>query len=138
LPPGTILLSSRAPIGYLAITQVPVAINQGFIAIKCNEQIPNYYILHWAKENMEAIIGRANGTTFLEISKANFRPMLITIPPVDLTRLFVEQVDPLYKEITTHLREIRTIALLRDALLPQLLSGEIRITDAGRFLEAGV
>lgn len=138
LSPGTVLLSSRAPIGYLAIAKVPVAINQGFIAIKCTEQLPNYYILHWAEENMEAIKGRANGTTFLEISKANFRPMSIVIPPTQFTSSFVEQVDPLYQKITMNLREIRSITLLRDALLPKLLSGEIQITDVRQFLEADV
>jgi len=138
LPSGTVLLSSRAPIGYLAITQVPVAINQGFIAIKSTEQIPNYYILHWAEENMEAIKGRANGTTFLEISKANFRPMPIVIPPAQLMRAFVEQVDPLYQRITVNLREIRLAALLRDTLLPKLLSGELQIVDAKQFLETRV
>jgi len=127
LPVGTVLLSSRAPIGYLAISQIPVAINQGFIAIKCKEEIPNYYMLHWLKENMEAIVGRANGTTFLEISKSNFRPMPIAVPPADKMKTFVELVEPLYIKIVANLRESHTLAALRDALLPRLMSGEVRV-----------
>jgi type I restriction enzyme S subunit len=130
LPSGTILLSSRAPIGYLAITQIATAINQGFIAIKCTEEAPNYFILNWLRDNMEEIIGRANGTTFLEISKSNFRPMSISIPAPEKMKSFVETVNPLYKKIVTNLKESRTLASLRDALLPKLMSGEVRVKDS--------
>jgi type I restriction enzyme, S subunit len=127
LPLGTVLLSSRAPIGYLAITQIPVAINQGFIAIKCTEEVPNYFILNWLKDNMEEIIGRANGTTFLEISKSNFRPMKIFVPSPEKMRKFVETVEPLYKKIVANLNESQTLANLRDSLLPKLMRGEVRV-----------
>ncbi|MGD8401807.1 MAG: restriction endonuclease subunit S, partial [Bacillota bacterium] len=49
LPKGAVLFSSRAPIGYLAITEIPTALNQGIIGIECNDQIPNYYFLLWLK-----------------------------------------------------------------------------------------
>jgi type I restriction enzyme S subunit len=129
---GTVLLSSRAPIGYLAISQIPVAINQGFIAIKCTEEVPNYFMLNWLKENMEAIEGRANGTTFLEISKSNFRPMPITIPSPEKMKVFVEQVEPLYQKIVANLKESRTLASLRDSLLPKLMRGKVRVKDIKR------
>jgi len=127
LPAGTVLLSSRAPIGYLAITQIPVAINQGFIAIKCTDEVPNYFILNWVKENMEEIIGRANGTTFLEISKSNFRPIKIVVPPPEKIKAFIKQVEPLYQKIVANLKESRTLASLRDSLLPKLMRGEVRV-----------
>jgi len=125
LPVGTVLLSSRAPIGYLAITQIPVAINQGFIAIKCTEEVPNYFVLNWLKENMDEIIGRANGTTFLEISKSNFRPMRIIVLPPEKMKAFVETVEPLYQKIVANLKESRTLGSLRDSLLPKLMRGEV-------------
>ena len=59
LPAGTLLLSSRAPVGYLAIAAMPVAINQGFIALKCNERGSNYFMLNWCQLNMAEIEGRA-------------------------------------------------------------------------------
>jgi type I restriction enzyme S subunit len=127
LPAGTVLLSSRAPIGYLAIPQIPVAINQGFIAIKCTEEAPNYFILNWLKDNMEEIIGRANGTTFLEISKSNFRPMSIVVPPPKRMKEFVKTVEPMYQKIVANLKESRILASLRDALLPKLMRGEVRV-----------
>ncbi len=134
LPIGTVLLSSRAPIGYLAITQIPTAINQGFIAIKCTNEAPNYFILNWLKDNMEEIIGRANGTTFLEISKSNFRPMKIIVPLPEKMKAFVETVEPLYQKIVANLKESRTLASLRDTLLPKLMRGEVRVKDVEKEL----
>ena len=69
LPVGTVLMSSRAPVGYLAIAQVPLAVNQGFIAMKCSERISKEYTLSWCYENMDIIKANAGGTTFQEISK---------------------------------------------------------------------
>jgi type I restriction enzyme S subunit len=130
LPAGTVLLSSRAPIGYLAISDVPVAVNQGFIAMVCDKELPNFYVRLWAKENMDLIEAKANGTTFLEISKANFRPLPVTVPPKSLLEDFKQQVGPLHRRMVLNLQESRTLAALRDALLPKLLSGQIRIKGA--------
>ena len=66
LPRGTVLLSSRAPIGYLAITEIPVAINQGFIAMKPTKGVSSLLLYQWASENMDEIKARANGSTFQE------------------------------------------------------------------------
>ncbi len=125
LPKGTVLLSSRAPIGYLAVTQIPVATNQGFISMKCNKRLPSWYVLHWAEYSMEEIKGRANGTTFLEVSKANFRTLGIIVPNKEALLAFEEVVGGLYKQVVLNLEESRTLAALRDALLPKLLSGEV-------------
>ena len=127
LPVGTVLLSSRAPIGYMAIAEVPVAVNQGFIAMICNSSLPNHYVRLWTKQNMEAIKGRANGTTFMEISKSNFRTLPVLVPPQSLLDEFQRQVEPLHRRVVSNLEESRTLAELRDALLPKLLSGELRV-----------
>jgi len=133
LPKGTVLLSSRAPIGYLAILEVPVAVNQGIIAMICDKELPNLYVLHWTRENMDTIIGNANGTTFQEISKRNFRPIQALVPPSDLLNRFVQLAAPLHGRIVANLFESRTLAAIRDALLPKLISGEIRVKDAERL-----
>ena len=65
LPVGTVLLSSRAPIGYLSVAEIPVAINQGFIAMKPKKPVPNLFLLLWARFAHEDILSRANGSTFL-------------------------------------------------------------------------
>lgn len=131
LPVGTVLLSSRAPIGYLAISQVPVAINQGFIALPPNEVFGTAYLYLWCKANMEQIVANANGSTFQEISKKNFRPIKSAVPTDEGVMLaFAEIVDPLIARIVTAANENRTLAETRDYLLPKLMSGAVRVRDA--------
>jgi type I restriction enzyme S subunit len=131
LPIGTVLLSSRAPIGYLAISEVPTAINQGFIAMVCDAALPNYYVWQWTRDNLESIKSRSNGSTFEEISKTNFRPMQIPIPPRPELDGWVSAVEPLYRLIVAKVRESQTLALLRNTLLPELISGRMRVKGAG-------
>ena len=127
LPKDTLLMSSRAPIGYLAISKVPIAINQGFIAMVCHSEISNVFMFFWTKQNMEDIKGRANGTTFGEISKTNFRPIPILIPKSEILKAFNYLTEPFFDKITNNDQESQTLALLRDTLLPKLMSGEIRV-----------
>ena len=127
LPRGTVLLSSRAPIGYLAIAEIPVAINQGFIAMTPNIGTSNLFLLMWARVAHEVIVSRANGSTFLEVSKANFRPIQVVTPSADVMQAFEQRARPLFERMVECERESRTLAALRDSLLPKLISGELRV-----------
>jgi len=127
LPVGTVLLSSRAPIGYRAITEVPVAINQGFIAISPNPGISNLFILIWLESAHETIVSKANGSTFLEINKANFREIELVIPNGAIMKVFDQLARSLYQELVRMENEIGTLVSLRDSLLPKLISGEIEV-----------
>lgn len=133
LPPGTLLLSSRAPIGYLAISEVLVAINQGFIGMLPAEGIPNLFLLYWSEWAHEEIVSRSNGSTFLEISKAGFRPIPVATPTKAVLEEFEKIVRPIYARIVSNERESRSLAAIRDGLLPKLISGEIRVKDAERL-----
>jgi type I restriction enzyme S subunit len=106
---------------------MPVAINQGFIAMKCNANASNYFMLNWCHSNMGEIEGRATGTTFAEISKQNFRPIRVVLPPKEIMAAYTAVVEPLYARITENVRESRVLAVIRDALLPKLLSGALKI-----------
>ena len=125
LPVGTVLLSSRAPIGYLAVTEVPTAVNQGFIAMICQKRLSNLYVLFWCMSNLHNIKGVAGGSTFAEISKKTFRPIPVIVPPPAILRIFDNAVRPLYERIVCSTREIATLNQTRDLLLPKLVSGEI-------------
>ena len=135
LPQGTVLMSSRAPVGYLAIAGVRTAINQGFIAMVCDGPLPPTYVLQWAHASMDAIHGRASGTTFPEISKKNFRPLPVVVPPPNVVAAFRSLVDPLFDLLTATVKEDESLAAMRDYLLPKLLSGEVRVKDTERLLE---
>ena len=72
LPIGMVAMSSRAPIGYLAISEFPTTINQGIIGLLKNETYSPMFLLSWVISNLDTIVDRANGSTFLEISKRTF------------------------------------------------------------------
>lgn len=128
LPVGSLLMSSRAPIGYLAITDIPVAINQGYIAMTPGGQLPPLYMLMWCKQYMEDIKGMANGSTFMEISKKSFRTLKAIIPSEEVIDSYLNQVDSMFKAIVSNEKEIGNLTVLRDSLLPKLLSGELDIS----------
>lgn len=135
LPAGTLLMSSRAPVGYLAISEIPVAINQGFMAMHCDKGFSNYYVIQWLRENMENIISHANGTTFLEISKSSFRLIPAILPPEPIVRKFSEIAGKLHARIVANVKESNNLTAIREALLPQLLSGELRVKQAEKVIE---
>lgn len=129
LPVNTVLMSSRAPVGYLALAKVPVAVNQGYIAMKCEKNLTPEYVLQWCAANMDDIKLRASGTTFAEISKSTFRPMTVLIPEAEVLQAYSRQVAAIYSQIETLVRENHALASMRDSLLPKLLSGEIIIEE---------
>lgn len=130
LPAGVVLLSSRAPIGYLAVAETPVSVNQGIIAMVCDKALPNLYVRYWTEANMDGIVARANGSTFLEISKTNFRPIRVIVPHKRVLDDFMKCVSPLHARTVVALRETEQLTNIRDSLLPKLISGELRVPDA--------
>ena len=127
LPAGSVLLSSRAPIGYLVITDIEVAINQGYIGIICDKGVSNYYMFIWIRHSMDTIIGAANGSTFLEISKSVFKELEFILPSEKVIESYDCQVSPIFNKIRNNQLQIRSISKLRDTLLPKLMSGEARV-----------
>lgn len=126
-PIGTVLLSSRAPVGYLAVAATELAVNQGIIAIRPTKKMPTAFALMWCKENMDIIEANANGSTFQEISKKNFRPLLVVSPSDDTKTAFSSLVKPLLDQIELNQRSSLTLGQTRDLLLPKLMSGEVRL-----------
>ena len=136
LPAGTVLLSSRAPIGYLAIAEIPVAINQGFIAMMCDNRLSNVYVLHWCHENLDHIKDISGGSTFAEISKKVFRPIPVTVPSEVVLSAYKDVAGSLHNQIVANTKEATSLARTRDLLLPKLISGDIRLREAEKVVEA--
>lgn len=129
LPKGTLLLSSRAPVGYLSLTNIELAINQGYIAILPGNYLSNYYMYLWLERNMQTIKSNANGSTFLEISKTSFRNIECVIPTSNILEKFDCRVKAMFEKILSNATQIQTLQKNRDTLLPKLMSGELRIDD---------
>lgn len=128
LPIGTVLLSSRAPIGYIAINYAPVSVNQGIIAMKPTV-LPTEYLRFWLELNMNTIESNAGGTTFAEISKSKFRPISAVRPPENLLTAFSDFSTPIFGRIASNEKERAKLSALRDTLLPKLISGELQAPD---------
>ncbi len=94
----------------------------------------NFFLLLWARAAHDEIVSRANGSTFLKISKTNFRPIPVVTSSPDVMHKFGQLARPLYDGVVESARESRTLATLRDTLLPKLISGELRIGDAQRYV----
>ncbi|WP_407438519.1 restriction endonuclease subunit S [Lelliottia sp.] len=129
LPVDTVLMSSRAPVGYLAISKIPIAINQGYIAMKCSYELSPEFVLQWCAANMPEILARASGTTFAEISKKNFNPIPLVKPPAHLVNVYTQKVKLLYLFIENNCKQTRELINIREAITPKLLSGEISIEE---------
>jgi type I restriction enzyme S subunit len=84
---------------------------------------------------MDLIVGNANGSTFQEISKSNFRPIPVIVPPEPILNAFRALTAPLYRHIVENERESRALAQLRDTLLPKLITGELRVPESMRQIE---
>lgn len=134
LPEGTVLLSSRAPIGYVAIAAMPVAINQGFIALVPNAKLSSEYLCCWIRANMTAIKALANGTTFMEVSKQNFRTLRVALPPYSVLSEFDSLARPAFQLILNLERQNDRLGDLRDRLLPKLTYGDLASPEVERLM----
>ena len=129
LPVDSVLMSSRAPIGYLCINAVPTAINQGFIALRHNSKFAPLYLLFWLQKNMAEIKNRAGGGTFAEISKSAFKSIPFVVPDEVTLKKFGEISGPILLQLTALTLQNQELIELRDSLLPRLISGELRIPE---------
>lgn len=129
-PTGTILMTSRATIGAFAVNQIPAATNQGFIAVRPKREVERWFLFEEMRSRVPEFIDHANGSTFLEISRGNFKALPLTVPQDrDLTQLD-QLLSPLHHKAAQAVAESARLAGLRDVLLPELLSGRTRVMEA--------
>ena len=129
MPAGTILFSSRAPIGYIAIAQNEVTTNQGFKSVIPNENIGTAYLYFLLKNLLPTIEGMASGSTFKEISGSTMKSVPTVMPDADTIQLFSSFCKPVFKEQEILEAENQRLSALRDSLLPKLMSGELDVSD---------
>ena len=97
LPIGTVLLSSRAPIGKVAIVGENMFCNQGFKNIIPNEKINSIYLYYVFKEKKEYLNFLGRGATFKELSKEIVENISIKVPPIELQNKFAERIEKIEK-----------------------------------------
>ena len=99
LPKGSVLLTSRAPIGYVAIAKNDVCTNQGFKSLVLKEGYCSEFFYYLLKNNIEYIVGMGSGSTFAEISGTQVKNLEFTIPPLDIQQKIAEVLGALDDKI---------------------------------------
>jgi type I restriction enzyme S subunit len=129
------LISVRAPVGDINMAGEDCAIGRGVAAARHKSGSRSY--TYQFMLGLEEVFARfeAEGTVFGSISKKDFHAIPCLVPPPLVVRAFEALLDPVDSRIEMLARETDTLAALRDALLPKLISGEIRVKDAERFVK---
>ena len=99
LPAGTVLLTSRATIGKVAIAKVPMATNQGFANFLCKEVIANIFLAYYLRSITDLLISLGGGTTFLEVTKATLLNVEIPLPPLPEQHRIVAKIEELFTKL---------------------------------------
>ena len=129
MPEGTVLFSSRAPIGYIAIAAGEVTTNQGFKSVVPKPKIGTPFVYFFLKNTLPVIEGMASGSTFKEVSGSTMKNVPAVIPDAETLAKFSDFCAPIFAQQRILEEQNQSLATLRDNLLPKLMSGEIDVSD---------
>jgi len=128
MPEGTVLFSSRAPIGYIAIAAGEVTTNQGFKSVVPKPEIGTPFVYFFLKNTLPVIEGMASGSTFREVSGSTMKNVPAVIPDAETLAKFSDFCAPIFAQQRILEEQNQSLATLRDNLLPKLMSGEIDVS----------
>ena len=128
-PAFSVMMTSRATIGSIAINTHEACTNQGFITCLPNERVPLNFLLQWLTDNVPKFKLLASGATFKEISRGVFKTIEFLHPSPALVRRFESHVEPMAKQILELQRQATNLRRTRDLLLPRLLSGQVALAE---------
>lgn len=126
-PAGTVLLSSRAPIGYMAISRNEVTTNQGFKSFIPNKGYSSEFIYYTVKNSLKAITQYASGSTFKEVSGGTLKTVKVVLPKMNVSDVFKNKVQSIFSKQDFIERENAQLTQLRDWLLPMLMNGQVTV-----------
>ena len=127
LPAETILMTSRASVGFFGMCKYEVCTNQGFISCIPKRENLQMYLLFNLKSRVEEIRQKAGGSTYLEISKTVFRELKIILPKDEVLAEYQKNVHDIFDEIYCRTEMIKSLVDMRNRLLPKLMSGEVKV-----------
>lgn len=110
LPIGSVILSSRAPIGYVVINTVEIATNQGCRSFVCGSKIYNRYLYYFLSLNTDYLNSLGSGSTFREVSGSRLKEVEIPLPPLEIQRKIVKKIEELFAKIS-QVQSLREFAI---------------------------
>ena len=129
MPKGSVLFSSRAPIGYVVIAGTELCTNQGFKSIIPNEKVTSDFLFHFLKFSKLKVQAIASGTTFKEISARAFASLIMPVPPLKEQHLIVEIIEELFSELDDSRRQLESVR----GLLITYRQSVLKYAFEGRF-----
>ena len=129
LPKDTVLLSSRAPIGYLAISRENVTTNQGFKSFVPKENYPVEFVFYCIKNQIPKIEAYSSGSTFKEVSASTLKSITISTPRKEVLFTYKKIAKPIFEKQNYLEQENQKLAELRDWLLPMLMNGQVSVGE---------
>ena len=127
LPVGTTIITARGTVGRLACLGIPMAMNQTCYGIRGVEGYPDFFTYWNVRNTVSELQARTHGTIFDTITRETFRIAEAVQAATEVPRAFEYAVSPLMRRILSNLNESRTLTAQRDALLPKLLAGAVRV-----------
>jgi len=134
LTEGITILSARGTVGRVALVGVPMAMNQSCYGLRGKTDERGFYTYFATRALVSDLKQRTHGSVFDTITRDTLKSVIVLSPPGDLVQAFERSVTPVLERIRRNLLANRTLAELRDALLPKVVSSEIRVKDAEWFL----
>lgn len=128
MPKGTVLFTSRAPIGYISIAQNDICTNQGFKSV-VPKKAGTCFLYCFLKYVTPEIENKSTGSTFKEASGSLMKSLQVIMPEQKVFEEFEAIMSPLFTRIESLEKENSRLSLLRDTLLPRLMSGELEIPE---------
>lgn len=122
MPKGSVLLTSRAPVGCVAIAMTELCTNQGFKSIVPHKEIGTAFVYYFLKENRQLLESHSSGTTFMEISGNVLKEIPVSIPPEELTRKFADLCQPIFTHQEQIEAEIGQLIELQHTMVSQISS----------------
>lgn len=133
MPKGSVLFTSRAPIGYVAIADTDLCTNQGFKSFIPTEAIKSEYLYQLLKMSKEKIINMSSGATFKEISGGRIKELKIPLPPIELQEQFAEKVRGINSYIKEQNEELANAKQMFQSLLHHAFTGELTRRAYGKI-----
>ena len=132
LPVGTTIISARGTVGRIALVGVPMAMNQFCYGLCGEDGTHGYFAYFTTRELVASLQQHAHGSVFDTITRDTLAGVSVALPSPTIIETFESRIGSSLERIRVALLESRTLAALRDALLPKLISGELRVKDAER------
>lgn len=135
VPKNTTVITARGTVGNICLLGRPMAINQTNYGIRAHQGVGDFFVYFTVASEIDTLLSLAYGTIFDTITTATLADIQVVLPQQALLQAFDDIVTPLMGRALLSCQENLILEEIRDTLLPKLISGEIRIPDAERFLE---